>query len=589
MKNISKANTFFLVASLFLLLGCGGGGGGGRNSNNNENINSLFYDSSKASIHNLKNTDKIFSAFNGKNSIEIKNIPVDSSGNVLYACLITNPNSEPITSLTFTPPLATKNVRVGLKIDEKEEENRTPLLTIRESSIEDASLNKIFPFRENLAQKAKLKEDLYNDYLKNEADNKSLALRTNINHQDEKEGQSDIIIPVLKSHNGGLRNCTLAKISNYGKFFIDQDEHGSIAAPNISKQSMNQFASEFDKYIYPIIKDYFGNGTDSFWHDVDNDGKLSIVFSPVVNNYGSNVVGIFENATLNDRQYPRDIICVAVNEDDYSKWVTDARETIVHEMQHIVNFSAKSGRREDLWIDEGLSVCSEILYRQKRRKDGLQSYSLYYNGEHLDFAGNDARFYYAEYIMPQLNLTSFSSDDSNSTLAHYGQKGLFFYYLYEQYGKDYLRQLTQGVRGTEKFNVFERSLEELIIDFNFALLNEKIRNVVLNDFAVNPYSLASSKHSFVENMNLNFINSGSGFIETPVSFIEQRFNNLNIERTVDLLKDSNFGRITIPGNGGTIRFFLKQPKNFSNILHTSSYTMTFSSSNPIVINMIRCN
>ena len=152
------------------------------------------------------------------------------------------------------------------------------------------------------------------------------------------------------------------------------------------------------------------------------------------NNYGDVVVGIFENSALNDYQHARDMICVAVCEKNYNKWFMDARETICHEMQHIVNFSAKSRGSEDLWIDEGLSVCSEILYRQNRHKDGLMTYSLYYGGERLDFAGNDARFYYAEYLKPELSLLSFSSSDTDIALAHYGQKGLFFYYLYEQYG-----------------------------------------------------------------------------------------------------------------------------------------------------------
>ena len=577
MRNIKVASLFILAVSVSLLVGCGSGSGsgsGGRSGGNNYSSSSNgYYDSTKANVNNLASTDNRFSAYNGQNSIEIKNIPVDPSGEVLYACLITNPNSTPITDLTLVPPLVTGNVRAN--IDPEQENNETVLGE--------------FPFRENLSLKARLKEDLYNEYLKNEANNKKFATRASVNHQDEAEGQTDIIIPVLKNHNGGYRNCTLAKVSNHGKFFLDQNGDKAFAAPNISDESLNEFALEFDNYIYPILKEYFGNETDNFWRDVDGDGKLSIVFSPVVNNYGDAVVGIFENSNLNDRQYARDTICVAVCENDYNKWFMDARETICHEMQHIVNFSAKTRGSETLWIDEGLAVCSEILYRQKRHKEGLPTYSLYYGGiVDQDFAGNDARFYYSAYYLPEISLTSFeaNSNDTNTTLAHYGQKGLFFFYLYEQYGKKALRQLCQGERGTDKFSILDRTLEELFIDFNIAILNEKLRNVVLSDFEVNPYSLASSKHCFIENMNLNYIYTGSSFIETPASYIEQRFNRLDVTQPLDMLKNSK-GHFTIPAYGGIVRFFFKQPKNFSNILHTSQYTLTFNSSKPIVVNMVR--
>ena len=168
-----------------------------------------------------------------------------------------------------------------------------------------------------------------------------------------------------------------------------------------------------EKSLTMILKENFGNGSDIFWRDVDNDGKLSIVFSPVVNNYGKSVVGIFDTASINSSN-PRDMISIAVksgNNKSYEKWFMDARETIPHEMQHIVNFSAKSGRSEITWIDEGLAVCAEILYRKKRSEAGLTTYSLYYGSECTDFPGNDARFYYASYYMPENSLTDFSSNE----------------------------------------------------------------------------------------------------------------------------------------------------------------------------------
>ncbi|MBQ2592120.1 MAG: hypothetical protein II567_02410, partial [Candidatus Riflebacteria bacterium] len=488
MKNIKILNILLLLTSISLMLGCGGGGGG-NSYYENENYNadsSAYYDSTKTNVNNLAQPNHRFSAYNGKNSIEIKNIPIDTSKEVLYACLITNPNRLDITDLALIPPLA-GNAR--LSVGNEESKAETSRLAV--GNLQHDKPNFVIPFRESLADKARLKEELYNKYLENEANNKKLSLRANISHLNEVEGQRDIDITVLSKS----RKCTLAKVSTYAKFFIDQDGDSSVSAPNITNQSLNQFAIEFDNYVYPILKENFGNGSDIFWRDVDNDGKLSIVFSPVVNNWGKSVVGIFDTASINSSN-PRDMISIAVKSSNknssYEKWFMDARETVPHEMQHIVNFSAKSGRSETTWIDEGLAVCAEILYRKKRSEAGLTSYSLYYGSECPDFPGNDARFYYGAYYMPELSLTEFasSSDDDSINLAHYGQKGLFFYYLYEQYGREHLRQLCQAAeRGTEKFNALDRSLGELSIDFNFACLNEKLRGLTFTNYEINPYDV----------------------------------------------------------------------------------------------------
>ena len=585
MKNIKFINSLLFVMSISLLVGCGGGGGGGGGFWENEEYttNSTdYYDSTKTNVGNLAQPNQRFSAYNGKGNIEINNIPVDSTKEVLYACLITNPNRyEAITDLQFIPPLALAgNARLSTDGEESNEENSE--LAVESLLTEKA--NVVIPFRENLADKARLREELYNKYLENEANNKKLTFRANISHLDEVEGQRDIDITVLSKS----RKCTLAKVSTYAKFFIDQDGDSSVSAPNITNQSLNQFAIEFDNYVYPILKENFGNGSDIFWRDVDNDGKLSIVFSPVVNNYGKSVVGIFDTASINSSN-PRDMISIAVKSSNknssYEKWFMDARETVPHEMQHIVNFSAKSGRSETTWIDEGLAVCAEILYRKKRSEAGLTSYSLYYGSECPDFPGNDARFYYGAYYMPELSLTEFasSSDDDSINLAHYGQKGLFFYYLYEQYGKETIRKLCQAAeRGTDKFKMLDRSLGELSIDFNIAVLNEKLRGLTLTNYSVNPYEVADKKHKFITYLKLKFeYSSKYGFVEVDNTYIEKNSISLTAENKKKVR--------AIPANGGTMILLLKQPKDFTTRYRGSKnlYTIGFSSTKPVVINMMR--
>ena len=566
------------VSSALLLTGCMGGGSSNSSSSDNPPFsrNENFYDSSKSSSSNLASMGSQFSAYNGASALRINDVPVDTSSDVLYACLITNPNSSSIKELTLQPPLA-YNARAS-KSDEANEASDNPLPA------------NVVEFRENPSAKLQLQQELLQIYNAQKASSARCSVRA-ASHADEIEGQKGIEINVLNQK----RKCTLAKVTERAKIFVDENGDGAVSAGNISEARLNEFATEFDNYIYPVMKENFGDdaGSDIFWNDVDGDGRLSIVFSPVVNNYQTSVTGIFDSASINSRN-PRDMISLSVKNDntDYDKWFMDARETIAHEMQHIINFCAKGNRSEsELWIDEGLSVCAEILYRIRRSNLQLSTYSLYYKGIHADFPGNDARFYCYAYLLPEVAVESFGktvTDTDTELLAHYGQKGLFFYYLYEQYGKDIIRKLCRGASGRGKFSylISDRSLEQLIIDFNLAILYEKLRNVNFSKFPTNPYLTAKKAHRYETNMALKFNKSGDYYEIT-----EKDINFLNLATMRDKLTIISPKNFAIGGNGGTVRILLLQPKEMKSALSGgSSYSFTLSSDGkPFVVNMFRMN
>ncbi len=573
------------VSSALLLTGCGGGdsdSSSGYHRDPTPVYNPNYYDSSQSYVGNLTNSGKRFSNYNGASSIRINDIPVDTSKDVLYACLITNPNSSPIKELTLQPPLA-YNIRAS-KSDESDEISDNPLLA------------NVVEFRENPSAKLQLQQELMQIYNSQEASNARCSVRAAVSHKDEYEGQKGIEISVLSKK----RTCTLVKVSKYAKIFVDTNGDGDVAAGNIPANKLNEFADEFDNYIYPVMRDNFGNedGSEIFWNDVDNDGHLSIVFSPIVNNYQSNVTGIFDSASINSRN-PRDMVSLSVMNDKnskggFDKWFMDARETIAHEMQHIINFSAKGNRSEyELWIDEGLSVCAEILYRIRRSNLQLSTYSLYYDGVHADFPGNDARFYCYAYLLPEVAVESFGKTVTNTDtelLAHYGQKGLFFYYLYEQYGKDIIRKLSRGSSGRGKFSylITDRSLEQLVIDFNIAILYEKLRNVSLSKFQPNPYITANKNHRFVTDMALKFKQDKYG---KYYEITENDINFLNLATMRDKTTIISPKNYPVGGNGGTVRILLLQPKEMKSALsggNSYSFTLT-SDGKPFVVNMIRMN
>ena len=118
-------------------------------------------------------------------------------------------------------------------------------------------------------------------------------------------------------------------------------------------------------------------------------------------------------------------------------------------------------------------------------------------------------------------------------------------------------------------------------DFNIAVLNEKLRGLTLTNYPVNPYDIADKKHKFITDLKLKFeYSSKYGFVEVDNTYFEKSFNSLTAENK------KKVG--TIPANGGTMRLFLKQPKDFTTRYRGSSnYTIGFSSSKPVIINMMR--
>ena len=574
---LKKILTVTALGTTLFLSGCGIFGDSNPSDHSYSGGGSGYYDSSRNSIDNLSRPDSIFSAYNETTSLECY-VPVDSSKEVLYACLVTNPNHLAISELGLTPPLA-YSARASLK-----ENSRNTYDSFLSNTVLGNS-------RESFA-KLQLQKKLLEMYEKQKGNNYRAS--ANSSHIEElAEGQTNIPVKVL----GEKRTCTLAKISNHAKILIDENSYKLLNKCSISPEKLEELSQEFEKYLYPVMKENFGDGSETFWSDVDKDGRLSIVISPIVNYFETsgdqpgNVVGIFDTSNINGDN-PRDMIALAVKRDEesFDKWFMDARETIAHEMQHIVNFSAKGNRSEsDLWIDEGLAVCAEILYRKKRAEDHLTTYSMYYNGEHEDFAGNDTRFCYYAYCYPEIPVKSFATngDETLNVLAHYGQKGLFFYYIFEQCGgSDAIKRLCRGKPGLEKFNglcPYGRTLEQLIIDFNFATLYEKFRNLSVTKLSKNPFSLAGTKHRFSTNMNLNFIvNKDKGIFEeiTEKMLLGGMFDLSHNEKK-NLLSTG-----VLRGNGGTLRFMLRQPKDFG-INGEASVRLLFNSNLPVVVNMVR--
>ncbi|HAE40297.1 MAG TPA: hypothetical protein DCG57_16930, partial [Candidatus Riflebacteria bacterium] len=306
-------------------------------------------------------------------------------------------------------------------------------------------------------------------------------------HSGEKLGDIvnlNIIVAYMFGQTYSSRRCKLVRMTDHCKIFVDQDAYDGLSAAEgayaVTEDDLNHIAGEFDTFIYPLMNQNYGRV-----YDIDGDGRLSIVFSPVYPKIG--FAGLFNTLHMNPtnpaNSNQRDMLgiwsphALSSSTSTGEKWRMDARETIVHEMQHAINFSAKvfpndvfrfpddinfnaneDSYLEAMWLDESLSVGAEARYRLVRGQSSV------YEARFDSWAKSSPHTY---------GLTSWAG-----VLGHYGQKGLFNYYLFEQHGSEKIKAVVQntstGIDNLEA--IYGRSIRELAKNFSLAVINESLRH-----------------------------------------------------------------------------------------------------------------
>jgi hypothetical protein len=220
------------------------------------------------------------------------------------------------------------------------------------------------------------------------------------------------------------RTYQLKKIGTKCKLFVDtetySDDDGTPLDPaDITDAALEEMKTEFDNKIYDYIHTNYGRT----W-DKDGDGKVAVMFSPVVNNGG--MAGYFYSLDLTDNanSNQRDCFHMMVYRPSHytvsgiSGWTKDVKETLVHEFQHLVNYCEHShyngGSGEESWLNEGLSMEAEWRY----------------SGERPEFVSHYAS------ATEQVSITNWNQDRAN-----YGGDALFLRYIYEQLGTDTIKTM----------------------------------------------------------------------------------------------------------------------------------------------------
>ncbi len=173
-------------------------------------------------------------------------------------------------------------------------------------------------------------------------------------------------------------------------------------------------AETFESRIYPTVHEYFGSEASP---GIDNDVHLYILHA---RGLGGSILGYFGSAS----EYPRAVVpnsnehqMFFINLDafDASIGSTTYESTLAHEFQHMVHDNLDPN--EDGWLNEGMSVLSELL-----------------NGyPDLGFAD--------EFLsIPDTQLNTWSPEPGANG-SHYGAAFLFTTFFLQCFGEDALRAL----------------------------------------------------------------------------------------------------------------------------------------------------
>ncbi|HNS09550.1 MAG TPA: hypothetical protein PKN29_07605, partial [Candidatus Ozemobacteraceae bacterium] len=376
------------------VVGCGGGGGGGGGSSIIPPAEGTYVEAPNT-VAPLATTQQVYNYSSTAANVSMA-LPVQSGTTVNYLLTVTNSGSTAQTVQLVPETSLSGSAR-------PEESLHASLLTA-----EDAELMQMAAVKGRLEEK--LRQNTIN-VLRHSGGNLRASMRAS-NHSNENEG--DIVqISVVEDSLGytyTTRNCKLERKTDHCKIFVDQDSFEGLSAVTgayaVTSADLTHFAEEFEEHIYPLL-----NGNYGPVYDIDNDGRLSILISPVYAKIGFaglfNSIDMTPGATTNSNQ--RDLIGVwspSSTKWSGAYWLAATRETIAHEMQHATNYSAKvypngvvrtgisnyDSLLEEMWLDESLSVGVEARYRAIR---GAAGKTTYYNSQTIiDAAANDARFGY---------------------------------------------------------------------------------------------------------------------------------------------------------------------------------------------------
>lgn len=219
---------------------------------------------------------------------------------------------------------------------------------------------------------------------------------------------------INKGQNAGWFNVPahLVRSTEHLAIYIQTKFHKDYQGEqNVSLYALNKLAQEFDYYYTSMTNIY---GTHS---DIDGNGKIIILLMDINVNkgVGSQVLGYFNPMDMhgyNEGEILYMDISNANNKTD------NAIGTIIHEFQHLINYSyVMSGARNEMdsWLNEALSESTSILFNKATAESRINEF-------------NKINYYcFYTWDIP----TNISNNGKPNTHVNYPSASVFMHWLYK--------------------------------------------------------------------------------------------------------------------------------------------------------------
>ena len=185
---------------------------------------------------------------------------------------------------------------------------------------------------------------------------------------------------------------------------------------NISAYALNKLAQEFDYYYTSMTNIY---GTHS---DIDANGKIIILLMDINKTKGSGnqVLGYFNPSDMHGNN-KGEILYMDIS--NANNKTDNAIGTIIHEFQHLINYSyVISGERNEMssWLNEALSESTSILFNKATVESRIEGF-------------NNINYYcFYTWDIP----TNISNNNKNNTHVNYPSASVFMNWLYQKNGSN---------------------------------------------------------------------------------------------------------------------------------------------------------
>lgn len=216
---------------------------------------------------------------------------------------------------------------------------------------------------------------------------------------------------------------------------------------NISAYALNKLAQEFDYYYTSMTNIY---GTHS---DIDANGKIIILLMDInkTKGSGSQVLGYFNPSDMHGNN-KGEILYMDIS--NANNKTDNAIGTIIHEFQHLINYSyVISGERNEMssWLNEALSESTSILFNKTTAESRINEF-------------NKINYYcFYTWNAPKQRVTN-GNDNKVTTngLFNYPSASVFMHWLYQKNGSnDSIFKTIASPKGLSDYNKVLSAAKEI--------------------------------------------------------------------------------------------------------------------------------